>query len=144
MALYSAGFKTTDVTINHACLEIITAATCAIRIMEIGISQVTATACEYALGRPQAVGITPVPVLFTAEQSTADPAAKTNYSLSAATSATIPLATQTYRRLATVAAVGAGVIWTFPRGLYLPASASMVLFNVTTGVALDAWVVIDE
>jgi hypothetical protein len=142
MSLYSLGLETTDTTINHACLEIYTPATLAIKVMEIGFSQVTATACEFGLGRPAAQGITPVAVLFQAEQSTTDPAAKTNASLSWGTSPTAP--TIYLRRVATPAAIGAGVIWTFPRGLYLPPSASLVIFNITASVGLNCWVIIDE
>ena len=48
------------------------------------------------------------------------------------------------RRLATPATIGAGIIWTFPRGYYLAPSASLVIFNITATVACDCWIVIDE
>jgi hypothetical protein len=143
MAIYSLGLRTTDVTQNHANVEIYTPSTLAIKIMEIGLAQVTATACIYGLGRPAAQGVTPVPVLFQAEQNSSDPAAKTNASLSWGTSPTQP--TIFMRRVATPAAVGAGVIWTFPRGLQLPASSSIVIWNISNPtVACDVWIVIDE
>ena len=142
MAIYSLGLKTTNFTSGQACLEIYTASTLAIKVMEIGFSQVTATACEYGLGRTGTQGITPVPVLFQAEQSTTDVAAKTNASLSWGTS---PAAPSIYmRRVSTAASVGAGVIWTFPRGLFIAPNTSLVLFNITATVAIDLWCVIDE
>jgi hypothetical protein len=142
MAIYSLGLKSTNTTINNALVEIYTPSTLAIKIMEIGIGQTVATACEYGLGRPANQGITPVPVAFQAEQSTTDPAAKTNASLSWGTSPTAPSIYM--RRLATAASIGSGVIWTFPRGYVLPASASIVIFNITASVACDLWIVIDE
>jgi hypothetical protein len=142
MALYSVGLRTTNTTINQACVEIYTASTLAIKVLEIGLSQTVGTACEYGLGRPAAQGISPVAVAFQAEQSTTDPAAKTNASLSWGTSPTAP--TVYMRRLATPATIGAGMIWTFPRGFYLPPTASLVIYNITGTVACDCWIVIDE
>jgi hypothetical protein len=142
MSIYALGLRTTDTTINEAAVEIYTPATLAVRIMEIGITQSVATACCWGLGRPAAQGLTPVPVLFLPEQNTADPAAKTSASLSWGTSPTAP--TQYLRRAFTMAVAGSGVVWTFPRGLILPPSASLVIFNVTATVASDVYIVIDE
>jgi hypothetical protein len=140
--IYSVGLRTTDVTINHAMVEIYTPATLAIKVLEIGVSIATASACSIGLGRPQAQGITPVPVAFQPEQNASNPAAKTNASLSCGTSPTVPAVF--LRRVNFPATSGSGVIWTFPRGLELPANSSLVLFNVTATVASDVWIVIDE
>lgn len=142
MSIYSLAVRTTNGTINQACVEIYTPATLAVKIMEIGISQIVATSGCYGLGRPAAQGLVPVPVAFLPEQNFADPAAKTNASLSWGTSPTAP--TNYLRRVFTPASVGAGVIWTFPRGLVLPVSASLVIFNITATQLADVWVVIDE
>jgi hypothetical protein len=143
MSIYSLGVRTTNSTIAQACVEIYTPSTLAIRVMEIGICNVAATGWAVGLGRPAAQGITPVAAAFNPEQSTADPAAKTNVSLSWGTSPTAP--TTYLRRAYFPATIGAGVVWTFPRGLYLPADASLVLFNITAGpTGCDVWIVIDE
>ena len=48
------------------------------------------------------------------------------------------------RRWNSAATIGVGIIWTFPRGLIVPVSASLVVFNITTVVACDANIAIDE
>jgi hypothetical protein len=140
--IYSLGLRTTDTTVNHSMVEIYTPSSLAIKVLEIGISLVTATGCSIGLGRPQAQGITPVPVIFQAEENAANPTAKTSASLSWATTPSIPAIF--LRRAFIPATIGAGVIWTFPRGLELPASSSLVLFNITATPACDLWIVIDE
>jgi hypothetical protein len=142
MSIYSVGLRTTDTTINHAMVEIYTPSTLAIKVMEIGIAKTSTAAVALGLGRPQAQGVTPVAVAFQPEQNSGDPAAKTNASLSWATSPTVPLVY--LRRVLLPGTAGAGVIWTFPRGLHLPASASLIIFNITAGEAMDVWIVIDE
>jgi hypothetical protein len=37
-----------------------------------------------------------------------------------------------------------GIVWTFPRGLVIPISSSLVIWNITTTVACDVNCVIDE
>lgn len=141
MALYSLAVRTTNTTINNANLEIRSASANRPALMEIGIAQATGTASSYGFGRPATIGVTPVNVLFQAEDP-GDPAAQTNGSLSWATSPTAP--TIFMRRINTPATVGAGVIWTFPRGLVVPVSSSVVVFNVTATVACDEWAIVDE
>jgi hypothetical protein len=142
MATYSVAVRSTNITINNAVCEIYTPATLGIRVMEVGICQLAAAVVAYGLGRPAAVGVTPgTTSLFQAEQSTIDPAAKTNIALSWGTSPTAPLV---YLRRCNTALAASGAIWTFPRGLYVPPSSSLVIFNITAGSAADIWFVIDE
>ncbi|HEV8642159.1 MAG TPA: hypothetical protein VGV13_13750 [Methylomirabilota bacterium] len=141
MAIYSLSQRTTNVTIANACLEIRTASTDRPRIMEIGLTLNAATASVFGLGRPQAIGITPVNVAFLAEDS-GDPASTINGSLSWATGPTVPL--NVFRRASLPALVGAGIVWTFPRGLVIPVSSSLVLWNISATGAVDVWVVVDE
>lgn len=140
MAIYALGQKTTNFTATQACLELRTAANRA-RVLEIGLTSYTATVQDVGLGRPQAQGVTPVNVLFQAEDF-AEIASVTNSSLSWATSPTVPL--QYFRRWSAPATVGAGIVWTFPRGLTVPINASLVLWNIVTAVATATWIVIEE
>jgi hypothetical protein len=140
--IYSLGFRTTNLTSGQACAEIYSLSTQSCRIMEIGISQSAGVSGTYGLGRPAAQGITPVPVSLQAENDSNLPTSKTNISLSWGTSPTAP--SQYIRRITTPATVGAGAIWTFPRGFYLQPNASIVIFNITATQASDVWVVIDE
>jgi hypothetical protein len=144
MAIFSAAVKpAANVSANTPMLELYTGAM-VVRVMEIGISQNTATACEYGLGRPAAIGVgQATTTLFQQEQSPTDPASKTNLALSWGTTA--PTAPTIFmRRVSTSATIGAGVIWTFPRGLLVLNAASIVIWNITASVACNVWVVIDE
>ena len=141
MAIYSIGLKTTDTTINHSCVEIVTASNLAVKVLEIGLSQSTGTACEYGLVRTTGITGGLSYSYFQAEQNINDPTAKTQASITGGSPA---IATVYLRRLATPATVGAGVIWTFPRGLVINVSSSIVIYNITASVTCDFWCVIDE
>jgi hypothetical protein len=153
--IYSWAFRTTLVTAGVACVEINTPSTQSIRIYEVGVTQVVGTGCVVGLGKALAASVGPTTPIATAvplpEQDTALPAAKTViYTAWATSSATMPLVTSNYyRRVSIIGLIGAGVVWTFPRGLYVPPSASgtsaVCLFNctATTGF-LDVWIVFDE
>ena len=142
MAIASLAQRTTTFTATTAaCVEWRTTAGVKATVLEIGYMSATATAQQIGLGRPQAIGVTPVNVLFQRDDS-ADPACVTAGSLSWATSPTVPLIY--HRRANFAAALGAGILWTFPRGLRIPVSSSLVIWNISTTVASDVHCVIDE
>lgn len=142
MAIYSLGQKTTTFTSSQASWELRTAAN-RCRVLELGMVSYTATIQDIGLGVPAARGITPVNVLFQAEDF-AEIASVTNASLSWATSPTAPTSNLYFRRWAAPATIGAGMVWTFPRGLTVPINASLELFNIVTAVANGMWCVIEE
>ena len=142
MAIYSLAQRTTTFTNNTAAnVEWRTPATVRAKILEVSYISATATVQSIGLGRPQAIGVTPVNVLFQADDP-ADPASTVNGSLSWATSPTTPLIFM--RRWNGAATIGVGVCWTFPRGLVIPVSSSVVLWNLSLTVASDVNCVIDE
>lgn len=142
MAIYSLAQRTTTfTTTTSACIEWRTSATNRPRILEIGYISATATAQTLGFGRSAAIGVTPVNVIFQAEEP-GDPASLTNGSLSWGTSPTIPA--QFLRRFNLPATLGAGIVLTFPRGLPVAISASVELWNISTTVASDVWCVVDE
>lgn len=141
MAISSLAQRTTNFTSAQASVEYRTPSTMRPRMMEISVIQATATAQSLGLGRPQAIGVTPVNVLFQMDDP-GDPAAVMNGSLSWATSPTVPLIF--HRRWNSAATIGVGIIWTFPRGLVIPISSSLVIWNVSTAVAVDCNAVADE
>jgi hypothetical protein len=141
MAISSLALRTTNLTITQACWEARTPATVRPKVLEISIIQATGTAQSLGLGRPQAQGVTPVNVLFQADDP-GDPASVMNASLSWATSPTVPLIF--HRRWNSAATIGVGIVWTFPRGLVMPVSASMVVWNITAAVAADINCALDE
>lgn len=145
MAIYSLAQRTTVTATGAALWEIINTATNKPRVMEVGLSQVSAAAAVYALGRPAAKGVgATTPVAFQDEQDGNNAAGLTTAAVAWATTApTSP--TNFLRRISTPATVGAGVIWTFPRGLAIVANVSLVIwsFNATPPL-LDVWAVEDE
>lgn len=141
MSISSLAQRTTNFTITQASWELRTAAGARAKLLELSIIQATGTAQSLGLGRPQAQGVTPVNVLFQADDP-ADPASITNASLSWGTSPTVPLIF--HRRWNSAATIGVGIVWTFPRGLVIAVSSSLVIWNITTAVACDVSAIIDE
>lgn len=140
----SLGIRTLSGTAAEAAWEIRAAATPGrLKIMEIGLFLADATASIFGLGRSAAIGTTPTtPVDFLPE----DPAdvLAANVALSAlawATGPTVP--TAFLRRISLPANIGTGVIWTWPKGLIIPVSESIVLWNLGTNSVVDAYAVLD-
>jgi hypothetical protein len=143
MSISSLGLRTTNLTITQACWELRSPATVRPKVLELSIIQATGTAQSLGLGRPQAQGVTPVNVLFQCDDLLDGGGTSVmNASLSWATSPTVPLIF--HRRWNSAATIGVGMVWTFPRGLVLPVSASLVIWNITTAVACDVNCVLDE
>jgi len=138
------GVRTSAGTTGAAAWEIRAAATPGrARLLELGFFLAAATASQYGLGRPQAIGDTPTsPVDFLPE----DPndvitAALIQSALAWGTGPTVPLAY--LRRIYLPATIGTGVIWTFPTGIVIPVSGSLVLWNIGTNGVVDAYAVVD-
>lgn len=143
MTLYALSQRTTATAAASASWEIRAAATNKPRVMEVGISQAAATAGVYGLGRPGAIGVTPTsPQNFVAENDASAPTSATTAAVAWGTGPTVP--TSFNRRVACAAAIGGGVIWTFPRGLDIAVSNSIVIWIIATAPVCDVWAVIDE
>lgn len=142
MALASVGVRTSNLTINQSSAELRTAAGAKCRVLEVSLIQVTGTAQTLCLGRPAAVGITPGTTSLFQRDDSADPACVTSMNLTWGTSPTLP--TIMHRRWNSAATIGVGIVWTFPRGIVVPISASLAIGNVTTALACDLNMVIDE
>lgn len=111
--------------------------------MEIGLSQVAATAGVFGIGRPAAIGVTPTtPITWLDEQDGNGPVGLTTSALAWGTGPTVPA--NFLRRIACPATIGAGVIFTFPRGLGLPVSGSIVIWIIATAPVCDVWGCVDE
>lgn len=142
--ILSLGVRTTGVGAGTAAWEIRTGATPGrFKLLELGISLAAATASQYALGRPAAIGVTPTtPVDFDPEDPNDVLATGLLQSaLAWATGPTVPA--KFYRRVSFPATIGSGVIWTFPKGLVIPVSNSIVLWNIAANGVVDAWAVVE-
>lgn len=142
MAIYSLGNRTSNTTSGAAALEIRTAAADACAVLEIGIFLAAGTASTYGIGRPAARGVTPTsPITVLPEDGNAPPGT-VQTALAWGTGPTVPV--NFLRRSSFPATVGSGIIFTFPRGLLIPISSSLVLWNLATNGVVDVYIVIDE
>lgn len=142
MPIYSLRNRTTNVTIANPCLEIITPSTYKAKIMEIGLFLAAATASVFGLGRPAAMGITPTTPVTVLAEDPESPAGHVQTALAWATSPTVP--GNFFRSISLPATIGTGIIWSFPRGLIIPISFSMVIWNISAVGVADIYVVLDE
>lgn len=143
MALFGLAQRTTNGTAAAASWEVRSGATTKPKVMEIGISQVAATAGVYGVGRPAAIGITPTsPQTFVDEGDGNGGTATTTACVAWGTGPTVP--GNFNRRLACAATIGVGAIFTFPRGLGLPVSGSVVVWIIATAPVCDVYAVVDE
>lgn len=142
MAIGSLSLNTTVTTTGAAAMDLKSSASIAPRIMEVGVNLGAATASTYGLGRSGNVPTQTSPVLLQAENPN-DPAMASGCAVAWSVAPTVP--TQFFRRLGLPATIGVGIIWTFPRGLILAVSSSMLLWNLATNSAnTNAWWVADE
>lgn len=142
MSIYSLSLNSTVGTTAAAAMDLKAASTNTPSIMEIGLNLGAATASTYGLGRSSNVPTQTAPVLVQAEDPS-KPAGLSGCAVAWSVAPTVPA--QFLRRIALPATVGAGVIWTFPRGLVLAVSASMLLWNLATNAAsANAWWIVDE
>ena len=144
MAWYRLAVRTTGVTSATAAWEIRTSANVRARLMELGVFLGAATASTYGLGRPAAIGITPTSPVDFQPEDLAEPtvASQVQSALAWSTGPTAP--TNFLARIGLPATIGTGVIWTFPRGLIIPVSSSIVLWNLATNGVVDAYAVLEE
>ena len=141
--ILSLAVLTTNTTTTQASWEIITGSTPGrVKLMEIGFTLAAATATVIGFGRPAAASITPTsPVNFTTD----DPndviaAGVVRSALAWGTSPTVPATF--IRRMNFPATIGGGVVWTFPEGITIPVSSGLVLWNIGSVSALNAYAVI--
>lgn len=143
MAIYSNSVTTTVVTTTVPSWDVKAAATNEPAVMELGAINGAATACTYGYGRSANTPTQTAPVLVQAEDE-GRPPGLTGVAVAWSTAPTVPPVF--FRRSFLPATIGAGVIWTFPRGLVLAAAgASLVQWNIAASSALVAvHVVVDE
>ncbi len=129
-------------TTGVAAAELRAGAADAIWVKEVGIFISAATASVFGLGKPAAIGVTPTtPILGQATNGGAAAVGAT--AIAWGTPPTVPA--QFYRRIGLPAAIGNGIIWTFQGdGLLIPASSSIVIWNLGTNSVVTAYFVWEE
>lgn len=143
MPIFSLAVRTTNSTNAAAAWEIRTSANTRAKLMEFGVFLAAATASTYGIGRPGAIGVTPTSPVDLIQEDPADVVVSglVQSALAWGTGPTVP--TNFFRRISTPATVGTGIIWTFPRGLVVGASSSIVLWNLATNGVVDAYAVFE-
>lgn len=144
MATYSISQRSTVTTIAAAAWELRSASTNKPKVMELGIFNGAATASVYGIGRPAAIGVTPTtPVTVLDESDGNGTAGVTTCAVAWGTGPTVP--PNFFRRASVPATIGAGIVFSWPRGLGIPASGSIVVWNITANSAVvDFHAVVDE
>lgn len=143
--IYSLGVRTLDGTSGAPAWEIRTGATPGrAKLLEIGFFLVAATASQIGLARPVAIGVTPTaPVDFLPEDLN-DIIASGVLQSALAWAGSAPTAPAAFlRRISLPATIGTGIIWTFPKGITIPISDSLILWNIGTNSLLDAYAVLE-
>lgn len=149
MAIYSLAANSAAVTQGAAACEIRSTSAHKPKIFELGFSQSVlpaTTSISMGIGRPAAIGQNPGgPVKVIDEQDGNGPTALTTMATAWGTAPTVP-ANFFRRTTVTNATLGTGAIFSFPRGLALAITSSVVLWVITvsSSVGLDMWAVVDE
>jgi hypothetical protein len=145
MAIYSLAQRTTVTTIGAASHAFLAPATNEPALMEWGYFNGAATACVVGFGRTANTptltgGVAAISETF----SDGTPVGLTQGAVAFGTAPTVP--TQFFRRFSLAALVGAAVVYTFPRGIALPAGGqAMCAWNITANSAVvDVHFVVDE
>jgi hypothetical protein len=143
MAIYSLALRTTVTTISAASWCMLSPSTNEAGLMEWGYFNGAATACVVGLGRSANTPTLTGGVAFLAEDE-GRPAGVTQAAVAFGTAPTVP--TQFFRRFSLAALVGAAAVFTFPRGIVLPAAGQgIVAWNITANSAVvDIHAVVDE
>lgn len=143
MSIYSLAVRTTQTTTANTCLEIIGGTNLGYRLLELGMTINAATASVFGYGTPAATGVTPTtPVTVLSEDAGNSAAGNSTTALAWGTGPTVP--TAFLRRVSLPGTVGAGIIWTFPRGVSVLKTKSTTVWNLTVNSVADIWIVVDE
>ena len=142
--IVSLGVRTTAGTAGAAAWEIRTAATPGrAKLLEIGFFLAAATVSTYGLGRPAAIGTVPTSAVDFLPEDPNDVIASGVIQSALAWGGAPTVPTAYLRRISLPATIGTGVIWTFPKGLTIPVSSGLVLWNIGTNAVVDAYAVIE-
>lgn len=144
MALYSGCFPTTIVTTANPSMDFRGGSSDVPRLMEYAINLGAATASTYGLGRsansPVQTGTSNLQAESTADATNS----QTTQAVTWSSAPTVPAVF--FRRGFLPGTVGAGLIFTFPRGLFIAsAAATLVNWNIAASSAsTNIWAVVDE
>lgn len=144
MPRYHVGFTTTATAAGAAVVDLRTAATARIRLLEFGLFATAATALTVELARSTTIGTASTSVVPVA----GDPADVASVTVAGTAWSVAPASTAVPIRGMTIPPnIGAGVIWTFPvNDLICNVSSSLVVMNrgAAAGPICRGYFVFDE
>lgn len=139
----SLGVRTSVGTTGAAAFELIAPAGTGVWLREMMVVLAAATASTLGLGYPAAIGITPTtPVRLLNEEGGNTFVHETKIAVAWGTGPTIPA--NFFRRIGFPAAINSQILWTFTKGIYIPAGGSIILWNLASNGVLDVTVSVDE
>lgn len=143
MAIYSLSLRSTVTTIAAASWAALSPATNEAAVMELRWVNGAATASVIGIGRSANTPTLTGGVAFLAEDE-GRPTGLTQAAVAFGTAPTVP--TNFFRRASLAGVIGVGIIYTFPRGIVLPAAGqAIVVWNITANSAVvDIDCVVDE
>lgn len=144
MATASIFLRTQQLTAATPGWQLITAATARASLLELGL--VTAGAGvsgSIRLERPATHGTNTGVTLFNRDEPTA-PACVSGVAAGWSVNPTTGGGANVLRQWTYASGIGNGIIWTFPRGLIVPVSASVILWNATANTNIEVNASIDE
>lgn len=144
MAIYSGCFNTTVATTGTPSMDFRGSSSNVPRLMEYGINLGAATASTYGIGRSANTPVQTGTTALIAENTADATSGQTTQAVTWSTAPTVP--SVFFRRAFLPATIGAGIIFTFPRGLTIAsAAATIVNWNIATSSAsTNIWAVVDE
>jgi hypothetical protein len=126
MAIYSLARVTASTPANNPAIQLIASATEELRLLELGIFMTTANLLDFGLGRPSSPG-SPSGLATVLGEEKDTPVGTAQLCISWSALPGIPA--NFFRRTAVTNIIGAGLTWTFPFGLRIPAGDSIVLWK---------------
>jgi hypothetical protein len=144
MALYEVSVAGGAGTISVAQAELRAAATDAIYVYEIGVSLTAATASSIGLGRPANSGSVAGGTQTLGQANNQDDPVAVGGVVTTGWTTAPTAPTVFLRRIGLPAAIGNGVIWTWPRGLRVKQGTSLVLWNITASSIANIHFVFEE
>jgi hypothetical protein len=145
MAQHSRTIRTSATGAGVAAVELI-AGIRPVKVREIGIILVNATASVFGLGRPAAKGITPTTPVSLLDLANGDPNANASkLAVAWGTGPTIPAAFFRQCSLAAVAGATLNPPWQFAKNSFvIPVGGTIILWTVTTVSIADIYFTVDE
>lgn len=144
MGTYSASVLSTAGSTTLPLCALVGNGSVRVRINEIGIFNTTSTAVDVALCRVSTAG---TPGSNATTQTETDGAPSATAILKGTYSSTAPTTVVAGKRAQLGAAVGSGIVWTFPDGLWIPATSNAavgVIVGTGTGQACTIYVTWSE